>query len=281
MAMSLTLEQLLSKSATKIATLQEPLRTGCAALIELAYNRGVMPIITQGMRTYAEQDVLYAQGRTKPGTIVTNARGGYSNHNFGFAADFALLLPDGRTVSWDTLRDDDKDSLPDWSEVVDQIRRLGFGWGGDWLSFKDMPHFEMTFGLTTAQYRAGSRPSAAKVAAAVTKIKTILKEERTMIEDLNKRLTAAEQAIAVLTNSKDVLKQVVTEQGASIAKVADRVTKLEDRGSLEHVPPWAQSAVDAAMAAGLINMPEGGSQDFYRVLTVLQRAGLLAAGKEA
>ncbi|WP_305953442.1 M15 family metallopeptidase [Paenibacillus sp. P32E] len=66
-------------------------------------------VITQGLRTIAEQDALYAQGRTKPGQIVTNARGRTSYHNFGLAVDFALLLPNGSSVSWDTARDGDGD----------------------------------------------------------------------------------------------------------------------------------------------------------------------------
>ena len=28
------------------------------------------------------------------------------------------------------------------------FKKHGFKWGGDWISFKDLPHFEMTFGKT-------------------------------------------------------------------------------------------------------------------------------------
>ncbi|MNV52067.1 Peptidoglycan L-alanyl-D-glutamate endopeptidase CwlK precursor [compost metagenome] len=140
-------------------------------LIERCYARGVPIVITQGLRTIAEQSKLYAQGRTTPGPIVTNAKGGYSNHNFGMAIDFALLLQDGRNVSWETLRDGDKDSLPDWSEVVDEAKKLGFMWGGDWRSFKDLPHLEMTFGLTTAQLRAGRKPPQASMDAVLAAIR--------------------------------------------------------------------------------------------------------------
>jgi peptidoglycan L-alanyl-D-glutamate endopeptidase CwlK len=48
----------------------------------------IFPItVIFGVRTVAEQDALYAQGRTKPGKIVTNAKGGQSAHNFGLAVD--------------------------------------------------------------------------------------------------------------------------------------------------------------------------------------------------
>ncbi len=55
--------------------------------------------IISGLRSYEEQDALYAQGRTAPGNKVTNARGGYSNHNFGIAFDIGVFsgnryLPD-------------------------------------------------------------------------------------------------------------------------------------------------------------------------------------------
>ncbi len=79
--------------------------------------------IVQGLRTIAEQDALYAQGRTKPGKIVTNARGGSSYHNYGVAIDFAILIDkDGNgtydELSWDIRKDNDRDGVADWLEVV-------------------------------------------------------------------------------------------------------------------------------------------------------------------
>jgi peptidoglycan L-alanyl-D-glutamate endopeptidase CwlK len=68
------------------------------------------------------------------------------------------LMPDGKAVSWDTCRDGDKDGQRDWLEVAAIGKALGFEWGGDWDSFRDMPHFQMVFGLTTAQLRAGAKP---------------------------------------------------------------------------------------------------------------------------
>src|ERR1019366_5531638 len=55
-------------------------------------NQNIDIRVTQGLRTYAEQDALYAQGRTTPGRIVTNAKGGYSYHCFGLAIDCAPSL---------------------------------------------------------------------------------------------------------------------------------------------------------------------------------------------
>lgn len=169
----LTIEQVRAKSSAKIATLAEPVRTAATLLVNRCYLRGIMIVITEALRTYAYQNYLYSKGRTlfyengEKLEIVTKARGGYSNHNFGYAFDFALLLPNGKTVSWDTKRSDNLDSLPDWSEVVIEGKKLGLEWGGDWRKFVDLPHFQMVFGLSTAQFRAGKRPSGAQIASAL------------------------------------------------------------------------------------------------------------------
>jgi len=97
--------------------------------------------IVQGLRTFAEQDALYAQGRTKPGKIVTNAKGGQSNHNYGTAIDFCLII-DGKEVSWDTEKDYDNDHISDWKECVAIFKKYKWKWGGDFSSIKDYPHFE-------------------------------------------------------------------------------------------------------------------------------------------
>lgn len=97
--------------------------------------------ISQGLRSFAEQDDLYALGRTKPGKKVTNAKGGQSIHNYGFAVDIVLII-DGKTASWDTFADWDNDKISDWTECVTIFKKFGWNWGGDWKTFKDMPHFD-------------------------------------------------------------------------------------------------------------------------------------------
>ncbi|WP_379161398.1 M15 family metallopeptidase [Paenibacillus sp. sgz5001063] len=168
--MTLTIEQVRAKSAAKLAGLLPCVKAAAEALIDRSYAAGIPIVITQGLRTFAEQNALYEQGRTKPGNVVTNARGGHSNHNFGVAIDFALLTNDGRTVSWDTKLDGDRDGLADWNEVVALAKALGFAWGGDFKSIYDAPHFEMTFGLSTADFRAGKCPTQAQTDAVLTLI---------------------------------------------------------------------------------------------------------------
>ncbi|UQZ33656.1 hypothetical protein C2I18_08950 [Paenibacillus sp. PK3_47] len=162
----LTLTQIKNKSASRLAGLHPVVLAAAEKLIERCYVSGVPILITQGLRTAAEQDALYAQGRTKPGAIVTNARGGYSYHNYGLAIDFALLLPGGSHASWDMKRDGNNDGIADWQEVVKQAKAIGLEWGGDFTSFKDYPHFQMSFGISISGLRAGLRPSEAQIAAA-------------------------------------------------------------------------------------------------------------------
>jgi peptidoglycan LD-endopeptidase CwlK len=108
-------------------------------------------IAISGNRTYAEQDALYAKGRTKPGKEVTKARGGYSNHNFAIAADFGVFN-DGRYL--------DDGSPPD-RLLASRVHKAcsmhaeacGLEWGGNWKSIVDQPHFEVSTGLTLGQKR--------------------------------------------------------------------------------------------------------------------------------
>lgn len=107
------------------------------------------------LRTIAEQNELFAQGRTKPGKIVTNARGGLSYHNYGLAVDIVLINDanrDGRpeTAVWDVKADFDRDGKADWIECVTIFKQYGWEWGGDW-KFSDPPHFQKTFGRSVRQ----------------------------------------------------------------------------------------------------------------------------------
>jgi peptidoglycan L-alanyl-D-glutamate endopeptidase CwlK len=112
----------------------------------------VMCRFTHTLRTFAEQDALFAKGRTKPGPRVTNARSGSSWHNYGMAIDIVLLVDknnDGvfESVSWDVKADFDKDGKADWMEIVRIFKEYGWEWGGDWR-FYDAPHFQKTLGQT-------------------------------------------------------------------------------------------------------------------------------------
>lgn len=110
---------------------------------------GVTVRIISGNRTWAEQNALFAQGRTKPGNIVTNARGGQSNHNFGIAWDIGIFI-NGKY----------QPSSP-WYDVVGEIGEgVGLEWGGRWTSIQDKPHYQVRTGLTTAEMRTVMRAGA-------------------------------------------------------------------------------------------------------------------------
>jgi peptidoglycan L-alanyl-D-glutamate endopeptidase CwlK len=105
-------------------------------------------------RTFDEQEYLYAQGRTRPGKVVTNARAGKSYHNFGLAFDIVLLKDKDKngtfeTASWETDVDFDGDGIADWTEIVEIAEFYNFECGVNFKIFKDYPHFQKTFGYTT------------------------------------------------------------------------------------------------------------------------------------
>jgi len=108
------------------------MRTKAKELIALCKANGISIIITQTLRTKSEQDVLYSQGRTKPGLKVTNAKYPQSLHCWGIAFDFVPVI--GGKAIW---------NKPEMFNRVGALgKSIGLAWGGDWTSFKDNPHFE-------------------------------------------------------------------------------------------------------------------------------------------
>lgn len=140
----------------KINTLHPFIREEVKMLVSTINNKiltGKAKIrVVQATRTFKEQQDLYNQGRTSPGKIVTQAKAGDSIHNYGLAFDMCLII-DNKEVSWDTVKDFDNDRQSDWMEIVTFLKKFNYVWGGDWRSFKDMPHFEKTGGNTLNQLK--------------------------------------------------------------------------------------------------------------------------------
>lgn len=110
----------------------------------------VQLVVVQDYRTYAQQNALFAKGRTAPGGIVTNAKGGQSNHNFALAVDVFPLWEDGK------LHMDNKSNAKNikiLKKVAPVGKGIGLEWGGDWKSFTDNPHFQLKTGKTMSQLR--------------------------------------------------------------------------------------------------------------------------------
>jgi len=118
----------------------------CAALLGRAKCR-----FSYTLRTFAEQESIYAQGRIKPGKIVTNAKPGLSYHNYGLAIDIVLIVDS--KASWDIVKDFDGDGKSDWQEVVKIFKQFGWEAGIDW-KFSDAPHFQKTLGYSVRQLLA-------------------------------------------------------------------------------------------------------------------------------
>jgi len=92
--------------------------------------------VTQGLRSFQQQADLYAQGRTKPGPIVTKAPPGHSWHEFGMAVDVVPFDKEGHP-DWNA-------DHPAWKRIVEVGKSLGLFSGTDFHSIKDTPHFQLT-----------------------------------------------------------------------------------------------------------------------------------------
>jgi peptidoglycan L-alanyl-D-glutamate endopeptidase CwlK len=115
-------------------------RAMCVDFLTRCQAAALDVIVTCTYRSNAEQASLYAQGRTAPGAVVTNARPGQSLHNRTVnGAPSALAfdvvpLRDGKCV-WSS---DD----PIWQKVGAIGEAAGLEWAGRWETFREYPHFQ-------------------------------------------------------------------------------------------------------------------------------------------
>lgn len=124
-----------------IKDLYPPLQTLCAMFLRQCREAGLDILVTCTFRSPAEQNTLYAQGRTTRGSIVTNARGGQSKHNFTVngkpaAKAFDIVpLVNGKPC-WDAAH-------PAWQKAGKIGMALGLNWyGAPNAPFKEYPHFQ-------------------------------------------------------------------------------------------------------------------------------------------
>lgn len=87
----ITLSNAAAITKTKIATLKPDFAAKAHAWFDACVQAGLLPYIYEGYRSNERQNELYAQGRTAPGKIVTNAMAGQSFHNYGYAFDWVPL----------------------------------------------------------------------------------------------------------------------------------------------------------------------------------------------
>lgn len=133
-------------SDQRIGGLHPKVQGPAAAFVnDVEAQLGIKLRVTWADRPIKDQNTLFKQGRTAPGNIVTNARGGDSYHNYGLAID-VVEMRKGRP-NWNT----------NWRAIGRIGMSHGFQWGGNWKT-PDRPHFQMTFGLSIQQLKQGVRP---------------------------------------------------------------------------------------------------------------------------
>jgi len=151
--LSRTLGTFDARTEKNISTLIIPAQRVAREFMQATRNFRLRVGVLSGTRTYAEQDALYAIGRTvqpKRGP-VTKAKGGKSNHNFGIAWDIGLFDDSGRYL--DGKKKGDDEAYKDLASSVD-LQLMGIEWGGNWRTFVDLPHYQLATGRSADQVRA-------------------------------------------------------------------------------------------------------------------------------
>jgi peptidoglycan L-alanyl-D-glutamate endopeptidase CwlK len=125
------------RSEATLALVDPALATLVRAAQAALTPHNIFMCVYQGLRTAAQQNALWAQGRTAPGQIVTNAKAGYSNHNYGLAVDIVPYVT-GTTgaLNWEA-------ATPQFKAMVAALKAQGLVYGGDWIHFPDDDHFQM------------------------------------------------------------------------------------------------------------------------------------------
>lgn len=133
-----------SRSEGNIATLSLRAQREARLFLGRQQQGGLRVRIISGTRTYEEQNALFRKGRfSDPGPRITNARGGYSNHNFGIAWDIGLFTAAGGYLG----------DGPEYDQAGKLGRSASVAWGGDWPGFVDKPHFQLALNLGVSQLR--------------------------------------------------------------------------------------------------------------------------------
>lgn len=126
-------------------------------VVREAYLRGkakldaakIDTVVTCTYRTAEQQAELYAQGRTTKGPKVTNAKPGQSFHEYRVAFDIYPIV-NGKI-------DFAGKYLDVWHKMADIFKSEGFEWAGEWKTFKEMPHFQMTKGNPLSYFQKGGK----------------------------------------------------------------------------------------------------------------------------
>ena len=192
--------------------LRADVRANVEILLELCRAQEMRVLITQTKRDNEYQAYLYAQGRTRPGSIVTNSRT-TTFHGAGLAVDFCQ-----------NIKGAEYKEAAFFQNVAILAKHMGFSWGGDWISFPDFPHLQWdNHGkYTTAMLRAGKIcPQMPKYAGP-----TIKDEE----DDVNRSNTIEEikqgAGWATDTVQKLIERKIITGNGVGLNLSEDMLRML-------------------------------------------------------
>lgn len=128
-----------------INDLHPKVKTMCQAFIDKCKAEGIDVLITSTYRDGESQNALYAQGRTKIGKVVTNAKAGQSWHNWRVAFDFVPIV-NGK-AQWN-----DERTFVKCGHIAESV---GLEWAGRWKRFREMAHCQFTGGLSLLDFQQG------------------------------------------------------------------------------------------------------------------------------
>lgn len=155
--------------------------TGAAEKFSVLYPHLPQPFLTATYRSNEEQESLYAQGRTKPGPKVTNARKSQSAHNYNPSFAFDIAFKIGNRIDW-------SDHLFEKFALIILQDGCGITWGGNFQKLRDLPHFEKT-----GWVKLKGKPIAVKQPTAPKEtVRTVYSLEKPYIADIKvKHIQAA------------------------------------------------------------------------------------------
>ena len=115
-----------------ISLLRPDVAANCRLWLKRCAAAGLNVLVTNTVRDREYQEHLYAQGRTRPGQIITNSPvPTFHSDRAGLAFDFC-----------ENVRGHEYGDAAFFRRAADIAKEMGFSWGGDWKSFPDMPHLQ-------------------------------------------------------------------------------------------------------------------------------------------
>lgn len=165
-----------------ISRLRPDVAANCRVFIQRCAAEGLPVLVVETVRDLEYQASLYAQGRTKPGKIVTNQKTP-SFHWDKVALAFDICK---------NVKGHEYDDAEFFRRCGAIGKEMGFTWGGDWTSLPDKPHFQWDDGgrYTAAMVRKGKLP----------RMMPLYKEvDKNMTKDEAKRILKAKAGLSDAT----------------------------------------------------------------------------------